>query len=109
MLTFAFSEVMGRSYGGGVLELEPTEAENLPVPFFEDVQLPFSALDGLERKRNIEAVLQIVDEELLIGRLHLTRSEVSTLQGIWRKLCERRMGRGGKARKKEVPIHGEAG
>lgn len=27
--TFAFSEVKGRSYGGGVLELEPTEAEDL--------------------------------------------------------------------------------
>ena len=31
-VTFAFAEVMGRSYGGGVLELEPTEAEGLPFP-----------------------------------------------------------------------------
>ena len=31
-LTFAFSEVIGRSYGGGVLELEPNEAEMLPLP-----------------------------------------------------------------------------
>ncbi|MGH9280111.1 MAG: class I SAM-dependent methyltransferase, partial [Acidimicrobiales bacterium] len=30
-LTWAFAEVLGRSYGGGVLELEPTEAEALPV------------------------------------------------------------------------------
>ncbi len=31
-LTFAFAEIRGRSYGGGVLELEPTEAEGLPFP-----------------------------------------------------------------------------
>ena len=31
-VTFAFSETVGRSYGGGVLELEPSEAEELPVP-----------------------------------------------------------------------------
>lgn len=31
-VTFAFTEIMGRSYGGGVLELEPREAERLPIP-----------------------------------------------------------------------------
>src|SRR5262249_22472186 len=30
--TFAFAEIMGRSYGGGILELEPGEAEQLPIP-----------------------------------------------------------------------------
>ena len=32
-ITFAFAEIVGRSYGGGVLELEPREAERLPVPY----------------------------------------------------------------------------
>lgn len=107
-LSFAFSEVMGRSYGGGVLELEPTEAENLLVPFFADVQLPFCALDKLERQGNIEAILNLVDEELLIGRLNLSRSDVALLRGIWHKLSGRRLGRGArKSRKKEVISHSE--
>lgn len=105
-LTFAFTEVLGRSYGGGVLELEPTEAENLPVPFFADAQLPFDALDGLERKGDIESILNLVDEELLVGRLNLSRLEVAALRGVWRKLSERRLGRGTRnSRKKEVVSH----
>ena len=31
-LTAASAEIEGRSYGGGVLELEPTEAERLLMP-----------------------------------------------------------------------------
>ena len=34
-LTLAWAEVCGRSYGGGVLELEPREAEELPI-FYDD-------------------------------------------------------------------------
>jgi hypothetical protein len=30
--TFLFAEIEGRSYGGGVLELEPSEAERLLLP-----------------------------------------------------------------------------
>src|ERR1700758_3416213 len=31
-VTFAFTEIVGRSYGGGILELEPGEAKQLPIP-----------------------------------------------------------------------------
>jgi adenine-specific DNA-methyltransferase len=52
-LTFAFSEVMGRSYGGGVLELEPNEAERLPLPLLGAEALDLNELDGLLRKGDI--------------------------------------------------------
>jgi adenine-specific DNA-methyltransferase len=32
-LSFAFSEITGRSYGGGVLTFEPTEIEEIPYLF----------------------------------------------------------------------------
>jgi hypothetical protein len=32
-LSFAFSEICGRSYGGGVLELMPSEVEKILLPY----------------------------------------------------------------------------
>lgn len=92
-LTFAFAEVLGRSYGGGVLELEPNEAEHLPVPFFSDLSFDFAALDSLERVGNIEAILDITDRELLQNRLGFDESQVALFRRIWRKLSGRRVGR----------------
>jgi adenine-specific DNA-methyltransferase len=60
-LTFAFSEVMGRSYGGGVLELEPNEAEKLPLPLKGSERLDINQLHELLLRDEIEAVLDITD------------------------------------------------
>ena len=46
-MTFAFSEVLGRSYGGGVLTFEPSESEKFPVPYTPDVELDFDYVDNL--------------------------------------------------------------
>ena len=98
-LTFVFAEVLGRSYGGGVLELEPNEAEHLPVPFFENSLLPVEELDTLERAGNINAILDITDQILLAERLGLEHAEIALLRQAWRKLSGRRMGRKAKAAK----------
>ena len=37
-LSLAFSEISGRSYGGGVLELMPSETENIALPYHEEKQ-----------------------------------------------------------------------
>lgn len=92
-LTFAFSEVIGRSYGGGVLELEPNEAEQIPVPFFEDVRLDFAELDRLERMGDIEAILSQTDALLLQEKSGFSASEAAVFRQIWRKLSGRRLGR----------------
>jgi adenine-specific DNA-methyltransferase len=90
-LTFAFSEVRGRSYGGGVLELEPTEAEGLPFPRLEQ-ELPLDDIDLWAQRKPIEQVLAEVDR-LVLESAGLKRSDAQALRGIWRKLLERRLSR----------------
>jgi adenine-specific DNA-methyltransferase len=92
-LTFAFSEILGRSYGGGVLTFEPTEIEEIPLPLLLEHKIDFKEIDALIRKRKIEEAMDIVDKELLIKQLKFSESEVQMLRGIWKKLADRRNGR----------------
>ena len=105
-LTFAFSETMGRSYGGGVLELEPNEADALPIPYFDSTVLDFEALDELERAGNIEAILEITDRVLLRDGLHFDASDIARFRRIWRKLSGRRVGR--KTNRRKIPVEQKA-
>jgi adenine-specific DNA-methyltransferase len=90
-LTFAFSEIRGRSYGGGVLELEPTEAESLPYPHLDPALSP-DELDALARLHGPGRVLDEVDAHLLRSA-GLSKSDLRALRGIWEKLLARRMSR----------------
>jgi hypothetical protein len=95
-LTLAFAELRGRSYGGGVLELEPTEAESLPFPWLDAgaaADLPaVEELDGRLRRDGLEAVLDEVDRTLL-RPVGLSEADLALLRGIWRRLAARRRGR----------------
>ncbi len=92
-LTFAFSEVIGRSYGGGVLELEPNEAERLPIPLIGADKLDMDKLNLLERQGNISAILDANDEILLRSGIGLSIKETKQLRAIWEKLKNRRLNR----------------
>jgi len=93
-LTFSFAEVMGRSYGGGVLEIEPNEAEELPIPYFDISSQLITELDLLARqKRDIEQVVNVMDDLLLRKRLGLSSKEIRMLNKIWEKLAIRRKNR----------------
>jgi adenine-specific DNA-methyltransferase len=92
-LTFAFAEIIGRSYGGGVLELEPNEAEMLPIPLQGAERLDIQYLDTLLRKNDIESVLNITDRVLLAGGLGLGGQDIQLLRSIWKKLRNRRTNR----------------
>jgi adenine-specific DNA methylase len=97
-VTFAFSEVMGRSYGGGVLELEPREAEGLPFP---DPQR-LSAADCKIVDRHLRAdrlidALDYVDRVLLVGALGIDAELITKLRGVWECLRDRRLARGRQA------------
>ncbi|WP_297598531.1 class I SAM-dependent methyltransferase [Mycobacterium sp.] len=94
-VTFAFTEIIGRSYGGGVLELEPREAEQLPVPRPEhaDPELPCD-VDLLLKADEIEKALDLVDRRVLIDGLGLPAAAVADCRAVWVSLADRRNRRG---------------
>lgn len=99
-LTFAFSEVTGRSYGGGVMTFEPTEIEELLIPVVEDHGIDINLIDELIREDRIEEVLDIVDKAVLIDHYGFTLEETLELRNIWLKMSNRRINRGKSAKSK---------
>lgn len=104
-LTAASAEIEGRSYGGGVLELEPTEAERLLVPGQLRSALPLDECDRLVRSGRLEHVLAENDRLVLIRQLGLSRSDCAMLRDIWVKMRDRRMAR---RRRGRQPVEPEA-
>jgi adenine-specific DNA-methyltransferase len=92
-LTFAFSEIAGRSYGGGVLELEPREAEQLPIPFAGSERIDFDLIHRLVSQEEIEKALDVTDQVLLREELGMSDRDVIALRRIWKKLRDRRLHR----------------
>lgn len=92
-LTFAWAEVCGRSYGGGVLELEPREAEELPIPLEAASAIDEGKLDDILRKGGIEAGLDYSDPILLGEGLGMSISEVKAVRACWVQLRDRRKNR----------------
>ncbi len=97
-LTAASAEIEGRSYGGGVLELEPTEAERLLVPRHLGPALPLAESDEMIRAGQLGRVLAENDRLVLRGSMGLSRAECGVLRGIWTKMRERRRSRTRKGR-----------
>jgi adenine-specific DNA-methyltransferase len=92
-LTAASAEIEGRSYGGGVLELEPTEAERLMMPAQLNGAMPLIEADRLIRSGRLNAVLEENARIILKGHMGLSDDDCGTLCGIWTKMRERRMAR----------------
>ncbi|MCG3167675.1 MAG: Modification methylase Eco57IB [Bacteroidia bacterium] len=94
-LSLAFTEVSGRSHGGGVLELMPNEAERVLLPYHIDNASLLSQIDKLIRaKTDIEEVLKITNQIILKEHFGLTQKEIKLAHSIWKKLSSRRLNRG---------------
>lgn len=94
-LSLAFTEVSGRSHGGGVLELMPNEAERVLLPYHEDNSEILPQIDKLIRDRKgIEDVLKITNQIILKERYGFTQKEIDIAHSIWKKLSFRRLNRG---------------
>ena len=99
-VSFAFTEICGRSYGGGVLEILPGEMGNILLPKIEHIDLEqrkkiLEEIDAIVRSdENIEKALDLVDQEILVDLLKVEPSICKQFRMIWKKMQKRRLGRG---------------
>ena len=91
--TFALSETLGRSYGGGVMTFEPGEVRKMRIPMNGADKLDLHRLDALVRAGKMDVVLDEVDHTILEKGLGLSQDEILALRGIWEKLRDRRFDR----------------
>lgn len=92
-LTAASAEIEGRSYGGGVLELEPTEAERLLMPAKLNGAMSLTDADKLIRAGQLDTVLQENARIVLMEHMGLSSSDCALLKGVWTKMRDRRNSR----------------
>lgn len=88
-LTALSSELEGRHYGGGVLELVPSEIEKLYVPLPTRTRAALSSLDKIIRSSGANQVLESQDKKVLAA-IGLSSGEIISLHGAWDKLRKRR-------------------
>ncbi len=99
-ISFAFTELCGRSYGGGVLEILPREVGNIYIPKLEVIPIEeirdlLEKIDSIVRNdKNIEEALDIVDKKILVDILGFEQKVCADARSIWKKLQRRRLNRG---------------
>ena len=99
-ISFAFTEIVGRSYGGGVLEVLPGEAGSIVLPIIDciPIEIVRSALlevDSIVRNgENIENALDYVDYEIIVKYTEIEDTMCKRARKIWKKLQSRRLKRG---------------
>ncbi|WP_083203789.1 Eco57I restriction-modification methylase domain-containing protein [Ensifer adhaerens] len=98
-LTAASAEIEGRSYGGGVLELEPTEAERLLMPAKLNGAMPLTDVDQLVRAGRLNSVLEENARVILREHMGLSAADCALLKGVWTMMRDRRNSRRRGARK----------
>ncbi len=94
-LSFAHAEIVGRNFGGGVLELMPSEVESIYLPYNEDNDMIFDEIDAMLRKgESIDKILDFTDQKILIEKYGYSSEEVKLGRTIWEKLSSRRLKKG---------------
>lgn len=99
-LTLLGSELVGRAYGGGMLKLEPREADHLPVP---SLWLLEQVLDDLRplrarvatalREGDLRKAVELVDQVILSDALALSPKRLKQLRDAREVMFGRRASR----------------
>ncbi|MCB2178266.1 MAG: SAM-dependent methyltransferase [Actinomycetales bacterium] len=105
--TLLGAEVVGRAYGGGMLKIEPREADVLPIPAPAHVNELAAELAGVRdrvRRRLAEGRLldavRLVDEVILVRGMGIGRDGVAALEAAHGLLSARRRARGASDRRR---------
>ena len=104
-VTLLGAETVGRAYGGGMLKIEPREADHLPLPSATLLRAGRKDLSAVRpklarhlRHGQILEAAKVVDEVLLIGQIGMTRAQVDSVREGRASLMARRLARSRKVR-----------
>lgn len=89
-VTMISAEMEGRFYGGGVLELMPSEISKLVVPYFQDARLYSAAELNLRVKQ--QGISRVVREngQHILSLMGFSTLEIEQIFKIWQQLKDNR-------------------
>ncbi len=90
------AELLGRSYGGGVLKLEPGRATKVPVPLAPGAKDWVDRMDTLTRQQSVVEAGLLADQVVLRDHFGLSEADIGELRTAVQFLAHRRVpSRGG--------------
>lgn len=103
-VTMLGAELVGRSYGGGMLKLEPRDADRLPVPALELIEQKANDLRAIRpqvaaelRKGDLDRARKLVDRVVLTEGVGMTFESLRALRRARNLLFDRRSARSGRS------------
>lgn len=88
-LTALSAELEGRHYGGGVLELVPSEIDRLMVPYIPDLNIDIKLLNNYIKIHTQDEVLAMQDD-ILFRKIGIDDEKIRILQAAFSRIKNRR-------------------